>query len=81
MKIDLYDFIKQVENCDKDECERQIEELRKIIQKAIDDNKRICYYIGKLSDVVKDKLEKDDFLISLYDRDINTNEYVWIITW
>ena len=52
-----------------------------IEQKAIDDNKRICYYIGKLSDVVKDKLEKDDFLISLYDRDINTNEYVWIITW
>ena len=81
MKIDLYDFIKQVENCDKDECERQIKELRKIIQKAIDDNKRICYYIGKLSDVVKDKLEKDDFLISLYNRDINTNEYVWIITW
>ena len=40
MKIDLYDFIKQVENCDKDECERQIKELRKIIQKAIDDNKR-----------------------------------------
>ena len=37
MKIDLYDFIKQVENCDKDECERQIKELRKIIQKAIDD--------------------------------------------
>ena len=81
MEIDLYDFIKQLINCNKDECERQIKEVRKVIQKAIDDNKSKCFYIGKLSNVVKNKLEKDDFLISLYDINLNTSEGIWIITW
>ena len=81
MEIDLHDFIIHFINWNKDEYERQTKEIRKLIQKAIDDNKSKCSYIGYLSIVVKNKLEKDDFSISLYDINLNTGEGIWIITW